>query len=223
MLSIFGALHPTLLASKIANPLGQAKTALDGRDPRTPSLRLPAMRTRMDSQAAGGAARVLEMQVAPLAHPKAKVCMKTYLISDGTRVKIGRSRNPQQRLSSLQTAFAAELSLLLSIDEDCEKSLHRRFAAHRLRGEWFTLHEDILAFAAEQLGFYGWLSHQVKRDDFVGDLARDAIDDKKFPRNASDYKTLSGYLAWHPTACSGARYAMALAFREWQRTTKAAA
>jgi hypothetical protein len=72
--------------------------------------------------------------------------MQTYFISDGQRVKIGKSRNPPSRLAQLQTSHAAQLTLLLSIEEDEEKTLHQRFAAFRLRGEWFTLSPEILAF-----------------------------------------------------------------------------
>lgn len=72
--------------------------------------------------------------------------MKTYIISDGQRVKIGRSNNPDGRRKQLQTAHASTLVLLLSLDDNREKELHQRFAKHRERGEWFTLAADIQAF-----------------------------------------------------------------------------
>src|SRR5262249_47936749 len=53
--------------------------------------------------------------------------------------KIGWSKNPKKRLSSLQTASPDELVLLGTIQGglEVETELHRRFAKHKLQGEWF--------------------------------------------------------------------------------------
>lgn len=66
----------------------------------------------------------------------------TYLVgAEGSPlVKIGyTSGAPAKRLASLQTGQPMPLSLLWSIPVDIESELHERFAAHRVRGEWFDL------------------------------------------------------------------------------------
>ncbi|MFF5853977.1 GIY-YIG nuclease family protein [[Kitasatospora] papulosa] len=65
----------------------------------------------------------------------------TYLIgAEGSElVKIGHARNPQRRLAGLQTGQPAQLTLLWSQVGDYERALHRKFAAYRVRGEWFDL------------------------------------------------------------------------------------
>lgn len=141
--------------------------------------------------------------------------MKTYLISNGTHVKIGKSNNPNIRIAALQTASPTKLTLILILDGDQEKSLHKRFAESRTNGEWFTLSAALTAYIEECTGFRNWLFKQKDRDDPIGDLANDAIGDKKFPQ-ASDYKTLKWYLLCHQTACRQARIALTSAYRMWQ-------
>ncbi|MEU9796431.1 GIY-YIG nuclease family protein [Streptomyces sparsogenes] len=66
----------------------------------------------------------------------------TYLVGmEGSPlVKIGfTSGNPKKRLASLQTGQPMKLWLLWSSDGNHESALHRRFAQHRVRGEWFDL------------------------------------------------------------------------------------
>lgn len=65
----------------------------------------------------------------------------TYVIGveGSVLVKIGHARNPQRRLAGLQTGQPALLTLLWSQVGDYEKALHRKFAAYRVRGEWFDL------------------------------------------------------------------------------------
>ncbi|GGS96348.1 GIY-YIG nuclease family protein [Streptomyces violaceus] len=67
---------------------------------------------------------------------------KTYLIGmEGSPfVKIGyTSGDPKARLARLQTGQPAQMSLLWSTEGFYESALHKRFAAHRVRGEWFDL------------------------------------------------------------------------------------
>lgn len=67
------------------------------------------------------------------------------------RIKIGYSVNPKARLKNLQTGSAFELSLVGTVEQQewPEGSLHQRFAAHRIQGEWFHFAADIRAFIAE--------------------------------------------------------------------------
>lgn len=62
-------------------------------------------------------------------------------------VKIGLSRNVKGRMRSLQTAHPQRLTLLGAVDGDAEleAALHAKLAAHRLSGEWFAPHPDVMA------------------------------------------------------------------------------
>jgi hypothetical protein len=74
--------------------------------------------------------------------------MPIYFIQAGDDgpVKIGLARDVWKRLSNLQTGVPTRLRLLGIIDGSAqkEKLLHRQFAAHRLRGEWFSFHPSML-------------------------------------------------------------------------------
>lgn len=66
---------------------------------------------------------------------------------DGGPVKIGLSDFPEMRLNALQMASPIKLVIRASImaERSLERDYHARFAAHRLHGEWFSPHPDILA------------------------------------------------------------------------------
>ncbi|MDH6448225.1 hypothetical protein M2155_000633 [Streptomyces sp. SAI-119] len=67
--------------------------------------------------------------------------VKTYLIGiEGSHLtKIGRANNPKTRMETFQTGQPMTLSLLWVCEGNYEAKLHRRFADHRVRGEWFDL------------------------------------------------------------------------------------
>jgi hypothetical protein len=61
-------------------------------------------------------------------------------------IKIGRARDVQFRIKELQCAHPHELKLLaVALDGNRETGYHRQFAEHRMLGEWFEPHADILA------------------------------------------------------------------------------
>lgn len=69
-----------------------------------------------------------------------------YILQDGTdgHIKIGWAANPFDRLKQLQTGNSRQLRLLYCEDlgSKCgavraERMLHKEFAGHRVRGEWF--------------------------------------------------------------------------------------
>ncbi len=66
-----------------------------------------------------------------------------YFISSGGKLKIGRSKNPFQRVKTIQTANAEECRVLLAIDLDnaeaVEAILHERLSYARREGEWFEV------------------------------------------------------------------------------------
>lgn len=70
-----------------------------------------------------------------------------YFIQQGVNgsVKIGVADNIESRLKSLQTASPVKLNLIASIGckgrlqaYDLEGQMHKKFAAYRLKGEWFS-------------------------------------------------------------------------------------
>lgn len=77
-----------------------------------------------------------------------------YLIGHDRAVKIGWSERhpaiPGGRLTNLQSASPDDLKLLALIEGpfSLESELHERFGAHRLRGEWFVPHVEILEYFA---------------------------------------------------------------------------
>lgn len=74
-----------------------------------------------------------------------------YFIQEGAHgpIKIGFSVDPRARLAALQTCNPRELRLigLRPGSKEDERALHDRFAAQRVRGEWFYPGEELLAVA----------------------------------------------------------------------------
>lgn len=79
-------------------------------------------------------------------HPPSQV----YFIRAGEAVKIGRSTKPYERIADLSTAHHHKLELLATIDGGSkeEKALHRKFAALRIKGEWFRYSAELSKFIA---------------------------------------------------------------------------
>ncbi len=72
-----------------------------------------------------------------------------YVIKGDQRYKIGRTKNPKQRLKPMGAHAPFPLHVLMVIPSDdmeaTEDALHERFAAQRIRGEWFDLSDHDLA------------------------------------------------------------------------------
>jgi hypothetical protein len=74
-----------------------------------------------------------------------------YLLKSGANFKIGRSNDLMGRLSQLRTGQSGALVLVHTIATDdppgIEAYWHRRFAARRIKGEWFKLDSaDVSSF-----------------------------------------------------------------------------
>jgi hypothetical protein len=63
-----------------------------------------------------------------------------YFVRAGDAVKIGRTNNIMARLRNIQAHNHEQINCLLLVKGAgaTEKALHRKFAAKRLRGEWFA-------------------------------------------------------------------------------------
>lgn len=69
-----------------------------------------------------------------------------FIGGDHGAIKIGRSVNVEVRLRTIQTHSPVPLRILATIEGGSRERLyHKIFAAHRLHGEWFAPHPDILA------------------------------------------------------------------------------
>lgn len=82
---------------------------------------------------------------------KPELKREVYFIADGIgHVKIGIASDVQARFTALQSANPHELSILASMPGNgaLERSLHRRFSAHHVRGEWFRLTSEIEEYIA---------------------------------------------------------------------------
>lgn len=66
--------------------------------------------------------------------------------SEDGPIKIGNSRQPARRLRELRRDTPDKLKLLARVGggSERERYYHQLFAAHRLSGEWFNRHPDIL-------------------------------------------------------------------------------
>jgi hypothetical protein len=77
-----------------------------------------------------------------------------YFIADGHgHIKIGYATNVRTRFDDLQVANASALTIMLTIPggNKLESELHKRFADHRVRGEWFRLVPEIIDFIAGEV------------------------------------------------------------------------
>lgn len=78
-----------------------------------------------------------------------KAQQHVYFIQSGDAgaIKIGIARNPEKRLRGLQTSHHEKLHIRVVTSGGAaqEQAYHARFAEHRLHGEWFEQHPDILA------------------------------------------------------------------------------
>ena len=71
-----------------------------------------------------------------------------YLVLCGGYHKIGLAKDTDKRISGLQTSSPFEIELVKSWrcnrPDEIERILHKHYAEHRFRGEWFKLPEEIL-------------------------------------------------------------------------------
>jgi len=124
-----------------ATPMSYARFqyAFDRQAPRPPWSRDSTPRPRVKRALWTAASETLSEAGCPT---------RIYFIgADDGPIKIGISASPKSRLTALQTASPFRLRLLAIRVGDVltERDYHRRFAAHRLHGEWFERAPELLA------------------------------------------------------------------------------
>jgi hypothetical protein len=95
----------------------------------------------------------LEFDCAPLNIPHRKFPappnhLVYFIRGAGGAIKIGFTQQPLKgRLKCIQNGSPVRLEVLAvrPASQECERAYHRRYARHRLHGEWFKPHPDILA------------------------------------------------------------------------------
>lgn len=82
---------------------------------------------------------------------KARKLLTYFIRSEhGGPVKIGKSVNPQARLSSLQTGRHDRLVILKTVNGDREAEFHRKFQEFHESGEWFRCEGSLLEFVSKE-------------------------------------------------------------------------
>lgn len=63
-------------------------------------------------------------------------------------MKVGVASDPEQRLRTLDAASPVEIRLIRAIRwHNTDRIIHRALEAHRVRGEWFAPHPDVMRAA----------------------------------------------------------------------------
>ena len=90
--------------------------------------------------------RLSEIVRPGISNPRLGPCYIYGIVDDGSRIKIGISKDPKSRRRDLQVANPRPLTLPWTvlapnrtIAESVERKIHRHLKAHRIAGEWFDL------------------------------------------------------------------------------------
>ncbi len=85
-------------------------------------------------------------QVEGLKLKKSPRILTTYLVRQvgTTKIKIGRSSKPKERINTISHQCGSHLETLILIPKDIEQELHLKFCYLRHLGEWFIDNGDIL-------------------------------------------------------------------------------
>jgi len=64
---------------------------------------------------------------------------KTYILTDKKYkiIKVGRSKNPYERLKTIQKSNSTELEMVCVFEEDIEKEIKELLKNYKIRGEWY--------------------------------------------------------------------------------------
>jgi len=79
-----------------------------------------------------------------------------YVIGDGNRVKIGKSKNPEKRVKSIINTSGIKNPKIF-ISNECsshskkELECHNRYSKHAIKGEWFLVYFDDAVSAVNKI------------------------------------------------------------------------
>jgi hypothetical protein len=80
-----------------------------------------------------------------------------YVVKSGNYFKIGKTKSPKSRISSLQTGNPENIEPIYVIKcnnmSALETDLHRRFYNKRIRGEWYALNSEDLKHLGSLPGY----------------------------------------------------------------------
>ncbi len=98
--------------------------------------------------------RIISLAGEPISKDSAFVYF--VLNSDSNAIKIGKAKDIQKRIQSLQTVSPTKLQLLKTVqvmsEEEArilESSLHRKFALLRITGEWFRADKELVDYMSD--------------------------------------------------------------------------
>lgn len=122
--------------------------------------------------------------------------MYVYIMKCANYYKIGYSKNPQNRRSTIQTHNPLDVKIcaLLKTESfiDVEKDLHKYFITKRSRGEWFELEESDLIKLKVDWGFEFKIKiGKINKDNF--DNTSENSETKKFRLNNLDLENAINY------------------------------
>jgi hypothetical protein len=116
---------------------------------KTPARRL----LEMSKLAMTAAAPLVGSIIVPIIFARKKEAQPiyTYIVFNPASklIKIGKTISVTQRLAALSTSGGSPLEILAVIEGDIEVALHKRFAAIRVHGEWFSDDGQIKAYAKD--------------------------------------------------------------------------
>lgn len=109
--------------------------------------RAEALRAEMDMVMLEWSKRRESVEVRVCEGPALPMGTVYFVGPEGGPIKIGFARRLEYRLKDLRTMNAFPLIVHASVTgtERDERAYHKQFKAHRLHGEWFAPHPDILA------------------------------------------------------------------------------
>lgn len=121
------------------------------------SLTIEAVCSWLRSWAPAGAkvfpeSRAISLDATPV-DPSSSCFVYFILDANSNAIKIGWAKDVNKRMRTFQTSSPARLRLLKSVKvkgavaaQELERSLHQRFHANRLIGEWFKAEGDLLEY-----------------------------------------------------------------------------